>query len=263
MQLAQDLRDLLEGGEELTIVCHNNPDSDCLASALALGRIAAAVGIHERRILYSGDISHQQNRAFINLLGIEFIPFDPARAQDRPEGSLLAFVDHAIPGANNGVPAGTPIDIVIDHHPAEYIDARFVDHRETIGATATILTEYVRALDVDLDRTLTTALLFAIRRETLGFLRGATHDEYSAAGALHEAADLELLRQLSTPSMTGATVDAIAQAIEIGWFGERCSSHTSAGRANGMPCHKRRIISPRWKAWRRPSCSGSSTRAST
>jgi len=208
-----DLRALLSEASELTVVCHNNPDPDCLASALALGRIAAAAGIDERRILYSGDISHQQNRAFVNLLELDLRPFEPAMVQDRAAGSLLAFVDHAVPGANNRVPEGTPVDLVFDHHPADSIDARFVDHRESAGATATILTEYVRALDVEVDAALATALLFAIRRETLGFLRGATAAEYEAAGFLHPAADADLLRRLSTPSVSGATIDAIGTAI--------------------------------------------------
>ena len=64
-----------------------------------------------------------------------------------------------------------------------------------------------------MDSALATALLFAIRRETLGFLRGATSEEYAAAGWLHDHADTALLRTLSTPSVTGATVDSIANAI--------------------------------------------------
>ncbi len=214
MGAAQELFDLLAEGEELTIVCHNNPDPDCLASALALGRIAASAGIDERRILYSGDISHQQNRAFVNLLDVVLKPFDTAAVQDRPADALLAFVDHSVPGVNNNVPPEVPIDVVIDHHPAEDIVARFVDHREDIGATATILTEYVRALDLELDPAVATALLFAIRRETLDFLRGATRAEYEAAGYLHDHTDTDILRKLSTPSVSGATVDAIAHAIE-------------------------------------------------
>jgi len=102
---------------------------------------------------------------------------------------------------------------VIDHHPNEEIEAQFIDHREQIGATATILTEYVRELDIEMDAALGTALLFAIRRETLGFLRGVTSAEYDAAGWLHEHADGALLRTLSTPSVTGATVDTIAEAV--------------------------------------------------
>ncbi len=213
MSKAAALRELLATGEELTIVCHNNPDPDCLASALALGRIAAEAGIDERRILYSGEISHQQNRAFISLLNIDLRKFDPETVTNRPEGSLLAFVDHAVPGANNRVPEGTPVDIVIDHHPADEIDAKFVDHRESIGATVTMLTEYVRELDIEVDAPLATVLLFAIRRETLSFLRGTAKDEYTAAAFLHDTADRSLLRELSSPSVTGETVDVIGRSI--------------------------------------------------
>jgi nanoRNase/pAp phosphatase (c-di-AMP/oligoRNAs hydrolase) len=213
MSKAEQLHDLLAEGSELDIVCHNNPDPDCLASALGLGRIAAAAGIDERRIFYSGDISHQQNRALVNLLDIDLRTFEPSVVQDRPPDSLLAFVDHSIPGRNNQVPAETPLDIVIDHHPAENVEARFVDHREHIGAAATIVTQYVRELGVDLDETLATALLFAIRRETLDFLRRVTSEEYEAAAYLHDSTDRSLLRQLSSPSVTGATLDAIATAI--------------------------------------------------
>jgi nanoRNase/pAp phosphatase (c-di-AMP/oligoRNAs hydrolase) len=213
MSTAHELHDLFTGGSELNIVCHNNPDPDCLASALGLGRIAATAGIDERHIFYSGDISHQQNRAFVNLLDIDLRTFEPGTFQDRPPDSLLAFVDHSVPGANNRVPEGTPLDVVIDHHPAEDIDARFVDHREHVGATATILTQYVRELDVDLDEALATALLFAIRSETLEFLRSVTAEEYEAAAYLHDHTDRALLRQLSSPSVTGETLDAIATAI--------------------------------------------------
>ena len=214
MTKARELYELLADAEELTVVCHNNPDPDCLASTLALGRIAAEAGIDERRILYSGSISHQQNRAFINLLEMDLEAFTGDSLADRAEGSLLAFVDHSLPGVNNEVPAGTPVDVVVDHHSVEGIEARFVDHREDVGATATILTEYVRELDVDIEKTLATGLLFAIRRETLGFLRGATVAEYDAAGALHDHADRDLLRTLSTPSVSGATIDAIGDSID-------------------------------------------------
>ncbi|WP_435100329.1 DHH family phosphoesterase [Halorubrum sp. N11] len=214
MGLPQQLHELLAEGSEINIVCHNNPDPDCLASALALGRIAADAGIDDRQIFYSGDISHQQNRAFVNLLDIDLQRFDPATVQNRQPDSLLAFVDHSTPGENNTVPPDTDVDIVIDHHPAEEIDARFVDHREELGAAATILTEYLRALDMDLDADVATALLFAIRSDTLDFLRGATGAEYDAAGYLHEYADKELIRKLSTSSLSRGTLDAISTAID-------------------------------------------------
>ncbi|QSG06098.1 DHH family phosphoesterase [Halapricum desulfuricans] len=214
MSTAVELQELLADGDEINIVCHDNPDPDCLASALALGRIAADAGIDERHILYSGTITHQQNRAFVNLLDIDIQSFDPAAVEERPPNSLLAFVDHSIPGENNQVSPDTPVDIVIDHHPAEEVEARFVDRREELGAAATILTEYVRTLDIEMDSTLATALMIAIRSDTLDFLRGATQAEYGAAGFLDEHVDDEMVRQISSPSVSGATLDAISTAID-------------------------------------------------
>ncbi|WP_276250187.1 DHH family phosphoesterase [Haloarcula rara] len=208
------LWELLGDSGTLTIVCHDNPDPDCLASAVGLGTIAAAAGIDERHILYSGEISHQQNRALVNLLDIELEPFRPEMVRDRPPEDLLAFVDHSIPGENNRVPPETSIDVVIDHHPVEDISAQFVDNREAVGATATIMTEYIRALPIEPTPRVATALLFAIRRETLDFLRGVTRKEYEAAAYLHEYSETKMVRQLSTPAVSSATVDTIAHAIE-------------------------------------------------
>jgi nanoRNase/pAp phosphatase (c-di-AMP/oligoRNAs hydrolase) len=227
------LHDLLVGEEALTVVCHNNPDPDCLASALALSEIAADAGVEDVVICYSGSISHQQNRAFVNLLELDLEVFDPGLLDDR----LVAFVDHSIPGENNAVPAGTAVDIVIDHHPAESVEARFVDRREAAGATATILTEYVRALEVELTGRLATALLFAVRRETLGFLRGVTAAEHEAAAVLHAYADAETLRRLASPPVTGATADALGTAIDNREIrGSACISHVGrTGERDALP----------------------------
>jgi nanoRNase/pAp phosphatase (c-di-AMP/oligoRNAs hydrolase) len=210
----EQLWELLGDSETLTIVCHDNPDPDCLASAVGLGTIAASAGIDDRHILYSGEISHQQNRALVNLLDIELEPFRVEMVRSRAPGSLLAFVDHSAPGENNRVPSETDIDIVIDHHPVEHISAHFVDNRETVGATATILTEYLRALQLEPSPRVATALMFAIRRETLDFLRGVTREEYEAAAFLHEYSETKMVRQLSNPAVSSATVDTIAHAIE-------------------------------------------------
>jgi nanoRNase/pAp phosphatase (c-di-AMP/oligoRNAs hydrolase) len=146
-RLATD--DLVAESETLTVVCHNNPDPDCLASALALGRIAVQAGIEEHDIFHNGEISHRQNRAFVNLLDIDLSTFDAGAVRERDPDDVLAFVDHSTPGENNEVPTAVAVDVVIDHHPADDVQAQNVDHRIEVGATATILTEHVRELDVD------------------------------------------------------------------------------------------------------------------
>lgn len=206
----QELHDLLATMEALTVVCHDNPDPDCLGSAMALAALAREAGVEDVIICHEGDISHQQNRAFVNLLELDLESFDPALL----DGRAVAFVDHSVPGENNAVSEGTAVDVVIDHHPAEGVEARFVDRREAAGATATILTEYVSALGMNLEGRLATGLLFAVRRETLGFLRGVTAAEHEAAAVLHPHADEKMLRQLASPPVTGSTADALGTAID-------------------------------------------------
>lgn len=211
MGKAQDLVSVFEKNESLGIVCHNNPDPDTLGSALALKYIASEYSISEIDIFYSGTISHQQNRAFVNLFDIDLIDF---AQDDLSNYDLIGFVDHSVPGINNEVSSDTSIDIIIDHHTVSDIDARFVDHREEIGASATILTEYFRELEIEMTESIATALLFSIRTETINFLRGVTSEEYNAAKYLHEKINAKLLRRLANPPTSPRTIDAIGDAIE-------------------------------------------------
>lgn len=209
---AEALRGQLLPASSLTIVCHDNPDPDCLAAAIALELIAKESGVTTVNIVYEGIISHHQNRAFVDLLEIDIKPYseDTLHMND-----LIAFVDHSIPGAHNPVPEDTDIDIVIDHHPSVgSIPATFVDVREDYGAAATILTEYIRELEIEPPTRVASGLLFALHRERLDFIRQPTVHEYTAAAYLHPFVDLEILRELYDVSFTPGTVDAVKAAID-------------------------------------------------
>ncbi|MFB6282416.1 MAG: bifunctional oligoribonuclease/PAP phosphatase NrnA [Halobacteria archaeon] len=205
------LEELLSKGGDLAVVCHDNPDPDCIASALALKAIAESFGVEEVSILYSGEVSHQQNRAFVNLMDVDMRTYDDI---DLNTFDLVAFVDHSIKGANNEVGEDVDIDFVIDHHQSENgIDAEYVDVREEYGATTTMLVQYMTALGVVPDEELATGLLFAIRRETLDFIRGLTEHEFDAAKYLFELADIDLLNEMIKPAFTPQTLDTIGEAI--------------------------------------------------
>lgn len=127
MTRLDDLCSLLSETESLGIVCHDNPDPDSIASALALELLADAWGVSEIEILYGGSITHQQNRAFVNLLDLDLHHLDDV---DLDDFDRLAFVDHSVPGVNNSIPADTPVDVVIDHHNTqEPVDAEYEDVR--------------------------------------------------------------------------------------------------------------------------------------
>ncbi|MFC4541990.1 bifunctional oligoribonuclease/PAP phosphatase NrnA [Halosolutus amylolyticus] len=209
MSRAAELGSVLAGTDSLVIVCHDNPDPDCLASALALETIANERDVASVRTAYGGEISHQQNRAFVRMFDIDLqtLARTEITADDR-----VAFVDHARPGVNTELEDVEP-DIVVDHHPGPAVEAAFADIRTEYGSTATIFIEYLMDLDVDLTTRLASALLFALHRERLDFLRNPTRREYEAALAVFPDADLPTLEQLYGSAFSAATIDAIGQAI--------------------------------------------------
>ncbi|GGM51014.1 DHH family phosphoesterase [Haloarcula argentinensis] len=203
-------QELVASTDSLVILCHDNPDPDTIASALALEAIAKEWEVPTVDIVYGGTITHQQNRAMVNVLDIELRSINEATLSDY---SLVAFVDHGIPGRNNSAPEDMTPDIVIDHHPADEIAGQFVDHRPAVGATATLLTRYLEVYGIELDERLATALLFGLHRETLDFNRGTTSTEHAAACVLHPHADHNIIEELTNSVFTPETISGIGDAI--------------------------------------------------
>ncbi|SFB74318.1 nanoRNase/pAp phosphatase, hydrolyzes c-di-AMP and oligoRNAs [Halobiforma haloterrestris] len=212
-EAAIELRRLLDSVDgRLAVVTHDNPDPDAIASATALVDIAESVGV-EADACYFGDISHQENRAMVNLLDLDLRNL----ASDAPleEYAAFALVDHSRPGVNDGLPEDLDVDIVIDHHPPRGpVPGRFVDLREGVGATSTVLTEYVDRFGLPFDTRTATALLYGIRVDTNDFSREVAPADFRAASTLQPHADTSVLRQIEQPTIEGDTLETIARAIK-------------------------------------------------
>jgi nanoRNase/pAp phosphatase (c-di-AMP/oligoRNAs hydrolase) len=203
---------ILRGIDRLAVVAHDNPDPDAIASGVALARLAREADC-EAEVCYYGNISHQENRAFVNVLDIDLRNLDPGADMERFDG--IALVDHAHPGVNDQLPPDTQVDIVIDHHPPRGpVDARFIDLRSTVGATCTLLVEYFERYGREMDSDVATALLFGIHVDTDEFTRGVTAADFEAAATLVDAADLETLGRIESPSVDRGTFDVLARAID-------------------------------------------------
>ena len=203
---------ILRATDRLGIIAHENPDPDAIASGIALARLADAADCSSE-VCYYGDITHHENRAFVNLLDLDLCNLDAD--DDISEFNSIALVDHSRPGVNNQLPEGTPIDIVIDHHPPRApIDARFVDLRSDVGATSTLLVDYLEEFDVTIPETVATALLFGIHVDTDEFRRGVVQQDFEAAAALVESADIGMLERIESPSFSPQTLDTVGTAIQ-------------------------------------------------
>ncbi|MDL5360802.1 DHH family phosphoesterase [Halalkalicoccus sp. NIPERK01] len=214
---AQHLSDIITATEtKLAIVTHDNPDPDAIASAVALRAIAEYLGV-EADILYFGDMGHQENRAFVNLLDVEMTPV----SRDDPDAfaafDTIALVDHAMLTDTNEE-FDQPVDVLIDHHDID-VDRDlpdglpFIDIRPQMNSTSTILTKYVQEFDLSLEESVATALLYGIRAETLDFKRDTTPADLTAAAYLYPFANHDTLEQVESPSMSPETLDVLAEAI--------------------------------------------------
>ncbi len=205
---ARQLADVIQGTEDrLAIVTHDNPDPDSIAAAAALDAIADHLGV-AADILYFGDIGHQENRAFVNLLDIELTPFEDVDIDDY---DTVALVDPAKAG---DVTLDREVDIFLDHYEVdEQFDAEFADVRPNVSATSTILTKYIQEFDLSVSQEVATALLYGIRAETLDFRRDTTPADLTAAAYLYPFADHDTLEQVESPNMSPETLDVLAEAI--------------------------------------------------
>lgn len=196
---------------KMAIVLQTNPDPDSIASGVALKRYLGTLGI-DSDIVYDGEIGHQQNRALVNLLNIELrhTLLDDVKFEEYDAFALVDVATHA----NCALPKDAVPTIVIDHHsvPSGEVKARYQDIT-TVGATATLLTNYLRYAGIELDGSIATALAFGILTDTMNFTRGATPLDFDAFEYLRRFINVEQLAKLQSPAVSPDTLDVLARAI--------------------------------------------------
>ncbi|QQR66340.1 MAG: NAD-binding protein [Candidatus Brocadia sp.] len=200
----------------LAIFLQDNPDPDAIASGFALKRIAEKYNI-KSNIYYGGNIGHQQNKTLVNLLETDLIRLKTTdevlkiiNAADK-----VALIEASIPSKNNILPIDTILHIIIDHHQTDFslVKGEFVEILPHIGATSTIMTRYLRHLNIVPDPPLATALRYGIRVDTGGFTRNTTTEDLDAAAYLSPLLDTALLNQIENPPMSAETMDIIGKII--------------------------------------------------
>ncbi|MCF8103996.1 MAG: bifunctional oligoribonuclease/PAP phosphatase NrnA [Desulfohalobiaceae bacterium] len=206
-------------GEHHVIVLQKYPDPDAIASAFAHQVICRNYDI-EADILYTGRISHQQNKALVNLLKISLTRY--TKGQDLSGYKGAVFVDTQGGTAREVVKSleadGVPALIIIDHHePLDILCPEFSDIRR-IGAAATIYTQYIESGLLKMKSgdeehvKLATALMHGILTDTNGFLRAGPED-FQAAAFLSRYHDLETLEYIMEQERSKKTMEIISKSL--------------------------------------------------
>jgi len=206
----QQFQRYFNDADKVLILLHNDPDPDAMASGLALRNLlrrtkaTAIIGAIQ-------GVTRPENLRMLNLLDIHVEPVAPG---DLASFDRIAMVDvqpHYFAGLIDKV------DLVIDHHPAQPgYSAVFRDIRPDYGSTCTILTEHLRAVDVNISERTATAMLYAIKSDTLFFNRQANTVDLDAFSYLYPLADAAMIRKMEGAELTFDRLEYVTRAQQTG-----------------------------------------------
>lgn len=203
----------LRGRGKILIMCHDNPDPDSIAAAVALRHLILIKTGQDAVLAYGGVIGRSENRKMVELLEISLIPICELNLD---QFAVVCMVDTQPEAGNNSLPAGQPVHLVIDHHPPkkEFTDIFWVDVREGYGASATILYEYLNDQDVSINTKLATSLFYAIKSETQDLGREWSKADREAYLKLLPLSNNQILYDIIHPQVSGDYFSTFHTAIE-------------------------------------------------
>ncbi|HZB25606.1 MAG TPA: DHH family phosphoesterase [Vicinamibacterales bacterium] len=204
--------------DRVLILLHNDPDPDALASGLALRNLlrrtktTAIIGAIQ-------GVTRPENLRMANMLDIHVEQIKPASFGDFERIATVDVQPHYFGGQLNRA------DLVIDHHPEQPgYSAVFKDIRADYGSTCTILTEHLRAVDVNISERTATAMLYAIKSDTLFFARHTNRVDLDAFTFLYPLSDAALIRKMEGAEITLERLDYVTRASQGGIMREQVFS---------------------------------------
>ncbi|MEP6918541.1 MAG: DHH family phosphoesterase [Acidobacteriota bacterium] len=217
--------------DRVLILLHNDPDPDALASGLALRNLlrrtktTAIIGAVQ-------GVTRPENLRMANMLDIQVEHVTPASFHDFERIATVDVQPHYFAGMLERV------DLVVDHHPEQTgYSAVFKDIRADYGSTSTILTEHLRAVDVNISERTATAMLYAIKSDTLFFARHTNRVDLDAFTFLYPLADAALIRKMEGAEITLERLEYVTRASQGGIMREQvfCAFVGEAAREDFIP----------------------------
>ncbi len=169
-------------------------DPDAIASAVALKRILWR-RLSQVAIASINQVKRPDNLRLLAALSLRPEPFESV---DRSAFTRLLMVDSQ-PG-HSPLTRELDFDVVIDHHPLSALHQKkapgFADVRPGLGATATMMTAYLKAAKIKPNQKLSTALFYAIKADTQNFVRQGQLEDMRAFQWLYPQIHQELLSEI-------------------------------------------------------------------
>jgi len=191
LSISEKLRrfyDQFSGNDHVLIVI--NADPDAIASAMAVSRLLWR-RVATVTISHVNTINRPDNLAMSKLLRVSLVPHTDIQLS---QYSKIVIVDSQ-PDHNEFMNQLSP-QVIIDHHPETGAKAPYLDIRPNYGATASIMTEYLRAARIKPSVKLATGLFYAIKTDTNAFKRQTVIEDVRAFQYLFRYVNIHLVRKI-------------------------------------------------------------------
>jgi nanoRNase/pAp phosphatase (c-di-AMP/oligoRNAs hydrolase) len=211
----QQYQRFFSDADRVLILLHNDPDPDAIASGLALRNILRRT----RQTAIIGalrGVTRPENQRMLHLLDIQIEVLTPEQVTAFERIAMVDVQPHYFPGLLDHA------DLVIDHHPEQAgYTAVFKDIRPHYGSTSTILTEHLLAVDANISARTATAMLYAIKSDTLFFNRQANRVDIDAFSYLYPLADATLIKKMEGAEITMERLQYVLKAQQHGRLEEQ------------------------------------------
>ncbi len=190
-----------KGHRRALVLTHDNPDPDSLASGVALAWLLGELAGVEAKVAYGGIVGRAENRALIRQLKLPVVPVSRVVFDDY---DMICMVDTQPEQGNHSLPRRHFPDVVIDHHPVrpDTRHASVADVGGPIGATSTVVVEYLRASKLEVPPAIATALFYGIKADTRDLGRQTTPQDVEAYLWLFPRADKDAMGQIEHPPLS-------------------------------------------------------------
>jgi nanoRNase/pAp phosphatase (c-di-AMP/oligoRNAs hydrolase) len=174
---------------------HDNPDPDCIGSAVALRYLLERYGGIPVTVAHGGTVGRSENRAMLRHLRVKPAP---ASRTDYAKFDLVCLVDCQPSTGYASLPEGVVPQVVFDHHPSRGAvpGATLVEIDESAGSTCTLLGEMLVENGVPIPQEVATALVYGIKAETQDLGRETGPRDERVYTSLYPLANKRLLSRI-------------------------------------------------------------------
>jgi nanoRNase/pAp phosphatase (c-di-AMP/oligoRNAs hydrolase) len=203
----------LEGYSGVTIVSHVHPDPDSLGSMVGLAHLIETCAGLPARITQDGPICRAENRAMVETLDLDLTPIEKIKWRD---DDAVVMVDSQPKTGRHSFNGEANIYAVIDHHqtPGELDGVPFLDIRQGVGATCSLITRYLMEQEIAIPEHVATCLFYGIETELGGYPREASALDDAAQQALYPLIDRDAIARIRNAPLPEDFFETLLQALQ-------------------------------------------------